>query len=210
MKRSLYTGLVVFGTILLCVGIVVSSQRLTRSEIHVALAPLVVIPGENILSEPHSWKIRIPATATWKKLEARFGRPDYLLAVVRNGKVIECFSGTGLSAQVRANGVVLISKPVRRQPYGFSSDCSNEACLAFKANAGTDLAVVLNITKRPLDFSEDVICMPDWHVDMKDLLVGAALDENFWTSGKPISLAGALSVLMGLILIGKNRRVSRA
>ena len=172
----------------------------------VALAPILVVPGDQVSQEPHTWNANIPVGLTWERLQRALGNPDYLLAAVHKDKVVQCLSAMKVSIRVMLGDSEIGTRPVRFQPYGYSSDCAGNAGVAFNAKPGSTLRIVVSVAGQRLDSSEDILVIPVWHVDIKDKLVGIALSTYFWTSPLFVSVLGALVLAIGSIVALTTRR----
>ena len=203
------TGLMVLGIALLSLGLYMDFNELSHSDLETALAPLLTVSGERIGSTPRSWRTKIPQNAIWKRLQQSLGGPDYLVAVVDNGEVVQCPSSTNVSVEVIVDRMLLSPKLAHLHPYGFSFACV-ETGWSFDAKPGSSLQLVLRSTGHKLATSDDVRIIPVWQASMKDKLVGRALADEFWTSWKVVSLLGSPLLATGLIALRVVSKTAKA
>jgi hypothetical protein len=168
--------------------------RLTKDEERRALTPLLQmqVPGGSRglveFTDPR-----------WQRIRAVWGEPELVVSFGDAGRrIARCLPGLPLSIAVVRRDGNSVPLTVGGPPYGYSSQCES-CCFRFRWNSSEPLEVMVAPTRAVNTSVSDLIVVADWN-NVKDKIVGAAIDEKVEPLLRWASIAGLVCLLCGVVL----------
>lgn len=119
-----------------------------------------------------------PSGRIWNRITRDWGAPEFIIAAVSAGPKgdMHCLSELGVQVEATVGGQPIRLAAAERAPYGYSLRC-HPAGLRFQTPPGTALRIRFQVSGKPRGMI-DLIVEPYWGWNMKDRLVGLAIEEE--------------------------------
>lgn len=211
-------------------------NAVSPSDADAALLPLVSVPLSEITEHGKQLKFATRSDAAWRRVTRNWGEPFYVIFAARPSPSVDvyCLADLGLGVAAQLGGNPLPLEITQTPPYGLSSSCAPVG-LRFRAPSGATVTVrvfkqpgprqarrSLNRAvgpengDRPLPIPSarvpepagNLVVMPDWSWEMKDKLVGVAIDQGLHTLEKALAWTACCLILSGLLLSAVSARQS--
>jgi hypothetical protein len=154
------------------------TSSISQVEANRALTPIRSVPLAAARPAGQvSFTEHIPGGPEWRKLTTAWGVPDFVVAVASpDQQTLLCFDRLHLNVHLRVNSKAV---PVESAHwlYGYSLKCQDIG-LKFRAEAGDQLDVTVDVPAAASAEADNLILVPDWGPKTKDRLVGVGISDD--------------------------------